>query len=115
MSTEEPDPPPPFQRHSQTSQEAAASIAAGNKQATLRQKVHDYLLFRGEAGATDEEMQRALEMGPSTQRPRRIELVRMGLARDTGRTRLTASGRKAVVWSAAAAAPAAVAGEERPS
>lgn len=48
-------------------------------------------------GATDEEMQLALGMNPSTQRPRRIELVRRGLVVEDG-TRRTSSGRNASVW-----------------
>lgn len=48
-------------------------------------------------GATDEEMQLALGMNPSTQRPRRIELVQAGLVVKDG-TRRTSSGRMAVVW-----------------
>lgn len=53
-------------------------------------------------GATDEEMQLALGMNPSTQRPRRIELARRGLVVEAG-TRKTASGRMACVWQATAA------------
>jgi hypothetical protein len=50
-------------------------------------------------GLTDEEMQRRLEMNPSTQRPRRIELARRGLVVECG-TRRTSSGRMATVWKA---------------
>jgi hypothetical protein len=50
-------------------------------------------------GLTDEEQQRLLEMNPSTQRPRRIELARRGLVVTCG-TRRTASGRNADVWKA---------------
>ena len=48
-------------------------------------------------GATDEEMQLAHGMNPSTQRPRRIELERRGLVVKDG-TRKTSSGRMASVW-----------------
>jgi transcription initiation factor IIE alpha subunit len=48
-------------------------------------------------GLTDEEMQTRLEMNPSTQRPRRIELARRGMVVEAG-TRRTSSGRMAVVW-----------------
>jgi hypothetical protein len=41
-----------------------------------------------------------LGMNPSTQRPRRIELCQRNLIVDSGTTRLTTSGRKAVVWKA---------------
>lgn len=55
------------------------------------------LLRENTAGLTDEEMQQRLRMNPSTQRPRRIELVRRGLVAEAG-TRKTSSGRMAVVW-----------------
>lgn len=86
----------PFQSHSKTSKEAAVAIegSAG----TLRHQVWGFLVGRGDAGATDEEIQNMLELNPSTQRPRRIELVNGGLVRDSGRTRLTQSRRKATVW-----------------
>jgi len=53
-------------------------------------------------GATDEEMQVALGMNPSTQRPRRIELVEEGLVVDSHERRRTRSGRAAIVWHAVA-------------
>ena len=87
---------PPSQRHSPTSRAAAEAIAptAG----TLRAAVLTYLRQRGDEGATDSECQESLGMNPSTQRPRRIELVEAGLVVDSGRVRKTPSGRKAVVW-----------------
>lgn len=86
---------PPCQRHSET------SVAAGNSIAyclgALQTAVLDYLTSRGEHGATDEEIQLALELNPSTQRPRRIELVRKGLVVARG-DRKTKSNRLATVW-----------------
>ena len=84
----------PFQRHSDTSIAAAREIEPLKE--TLRSKVLAYLNDR--VGATDEMMQRDLQMNPSTQRPRRIELVRMGLVKDSGVTMKTASGRQATIW-----------------
>ena len=83
-----------YQPHSDTSREAAERIepTAG----TLRRKVLDYMRVVREA--TDERMQDELRLNPSTQRPRRIELVASGHLRDSGRTALTKSGRKAVLW-----------------
>lgn len=49
-------------------------------------------------GATDEEVQDWLGMNPSTQRPRRVELVEGGWVCDSGLTRKTRSGTSAVVW-----------------
>lgn len=88
--------PPPAQHHSVTSVQAAERIEPDAK--TLRHRVLMVLKVNG--GLTDEEMQLGIPMNPSTQRPRRIELVNMGLVVDSGLTRLTRSGRKATVWRA---------------
>jgi len=88
---------PPAQRHSDTS--VAAADAIKPKAGTLRSRVHIHLTGCAD-GATDEEMQSALLMNPSTQRPRRIELEAAGLVRDSGLRRRTRSGRKATVWEA---------------
>jgi len=87
---------PPAQRHSGTSREAAEQIAGVS--GPLRRAVYEWLLGRGDQGGTDEEIQDALNMPASTQRPRRVELVETGFVRDSTRTRLTRSRRKAVVW-----------------
>lgn len=88
----------PFVSHSDTSREAAERISPANK---MRAQVLAVIKVAGHAGMTDEEVQTALAMNPSTQRPRRIELVQRGLVFDTGDWRLTKSGRKATVWAAA--------------
>lgn len=88
----------PFQKHSETSRDAAENIEP--RAGTLRAKVLAYLRDRGGNGATDLEMQDALGLGGSTQRPRRVKLVELGLAVDSGDVRVTESGRKAVVWRA---------------
>ncbi|MBI2725415.1 MAG: hypothetical protein HYX42_04115 [Polaromonas sp.] len=62
------------------------------------QKVLDSLKA---APATDEELQIALGMNPSTERPRRKELVDAGLVVETAERRKTLSGCKAIVWAAA--------------
>ena len=85
----------PFQRHSDASFAAARSLELAAP--TLRGKVYAALCARSD-GMIDEELQAALGMNPSTQRPRRIELVEMGLVVDSGETRKTASGRAATVW-----------------
>ncbi len=89
--------PPPSAPHvagSDTSRDAARAIrpALGDLQA----RVLECLRTRG--GLTDEQIQDALGMAPSTQRPRRVELERAGYARDSGERRSTRSGRRAVVW-----------------
>jgi predicted ArsR family transcriptional regulator len=83
-----------YQKHSDTSISAAVQIESSA--ATLRGDI--LRAIRGSDGMTDEELQDFLEMNPSTQRPRRIELVEKGLVRDSSRKRKTRSGRTAVVW-----------------
>ena len=87
-----------YQRHGQAPTSHAAAVqeapATGSKRHAVYQFVKDHHSF----GATDEEIQTGLDMNPSTQRPRRVELVDQGLLEDSGRTRLTRSRRSAVVW-----------------
>ena len=87
-------PAAPAVRSSPTSLAAAQSLTPETLNA-LQRRVYEFLLAT-EAGSTDEEMQRALRMNPSTQRPRRIELTRQRLVVEAG-TRMTARGRSAVV------------------
>lgn len=92
----------PYQRHSATSLEAARDIAG--KAGTLRRLVYEYLCRRGEHGATDEQIQRDLGLDGSTERPRRVRLVELGLVEAAPHTRATRSGRQATVWVAKEAA-----------
>ena len=89
----------PFQHHSETSRLAAESVCSIAK--TLRERVFREIAARGPTGATDDEVQVTLAMNPSTQRPRRIELVAARRVQDSGVKRKTRSGRLAVVWRAA--------------
>ena len=86
---------PAHQRGSETSEAAAEAIepTAGS----LRAVVLDWLRANP-SGWTDDEMQVALNMNPSTQRPRRIELIASGHVYDSGKKRATRSGRNAVIW-----------------
>jgi hypothetical protein len=88
--------PLPFQRGSETSRQAAEQAAPSAK--TLRAAVLRHIAGKGAFGATDEEIALALQLNPSTARPRRIELVDRGEVRDSGAKRETRSGRLAVVW-----------------
>ena len=87
---------PPHVRHSSTSKAAAKDIKPSA--ATLRSKLWSWLMAHGPA--TDEEMQLGLPMGQNTQRPRRVELVRMGKVIATGNKSKTKSGKQAIVWQA---------------
>lgn len=94
------DPPPaPYQRHSETSRAAALDIMP--KAGTLRRRVLDSIIAAGKHGRTDDEIQAFERMDPSTQRPRRIELVEAGLVKDSGQKRMTRSRKPATVWVAA--------------
>lgn len=86
---------PPAQHHSETSMAAAKQIKSHI--GPLHTRILAYLAARPE-GATDIEMQQELKIDPSTQRPRRIELVAMGKVVEYGTTRLTPSKRAATVW-----------------
>lgn len=87
----------PHVKGSKTSKAAAESFSEDALN-VLQAKVLAFI--RTNKGATDEEVQRALGLNPSTQRPRRIELVTRGLVIDSGTKRDTTSGRAAVVWCA---------------
>lgn len=88
---------PPFQAHSETSREAAIAnyYSAGSQRSRVLRCLRDH-----PDGLTDEELQELLNMNPSTQRPRRIELCdsEPPMVKDSGRTRKTKSGRNATVW-----------------
>jgi hypothetical protein len=91
---------PLFQRHSITSRAAAESLPRSTVNACQR-KVLEWLADQPD-GATDEQMQLGIPMPPSTQRPRRIELVVKGMIVQAGEGK-TASGRRAAKWRIAAA------------
>lgn len=86
---------PPAQRHSVTSVAAAEAIKP------KLNDLHNRLLIAfttvGQDGLTDEEGIAIVGITANTYRPRRIELVQAGLVRDSGKTRQTQSGRRAVV------------------
>ena len=91
----------PYVRNSETSKAAAQAVKPSAE--TLRQRLLACLRLHPD-GMTDEEMQDALQMQGSTQRPRRIELVNMGMVEPSETawrdpvTRKTRSGRLAQVW-----------------
>lgn len=86
--------PIPFSNDT-TSREAAESVR--EQLSRLRGRVLEAIVS-GPDGATDEEIQLYCALGGNTERPRRGELEKLGLIRDSGRTRRTASGRRAIVW-----------------
>lgn len=75
----------------------AAAAIAPMKPNMLRQ-VFDFVVNRGERGATDEEIAYALGMRESTARARRVELRDNGQVRDSLRRRRSCAGRQCVIW-----------------
>ena len=63
----------------------------------LRKQVAVYIASRGQQGATDQECQDALHMGPQTQTARRNELAEMGIIVSIG-SRKTRAKNDADVW-----------------
>jgi hypothetical protein len=91
-----PDLLPKSQPHSPTSQAAATAIRPDANR--LRAAVLEFLRTRGADGATDEDGIEGTGIGPSTFRPRRVELVELAMVKDSGTKRRTKSGRLAAVW-----------------
>lgn len=86
----------PSHNRTPTSIDAAESIA--RRAPTLRAIVLDHIAACRSHGATADEVCHSLEMLPQSATPRINELAKAGAILDSGRTRLTRSGRAAVVW-----------------
>jgi predicted ArsR family transcriptional regulator len=84
---------PPYQRHSRTSRAAAEQI----KPHVVTQRERILSALRRFGPQTDEQLQTFLGLDPSSERPRRIELVRDGLVVQDGEG-VTSSGRRAARW-----------------
>ncbi len=82
--------------HPETSHMAAARVWP--KTGTQRAKILKLLYDLWPGGQTDEEIQIRLGMPANSERPRRIELTRMGWVTDTFHTRETLGGDKAIIW-----------------
>lgn len=87
-----------FQHEGASDTQRLAALSVYPNTGTWRRQVLDSILSSGVIGATDEDLQLALNMNPSTQRPRRVELVEGGWVEDSKGRRKTRSGRDAVVW-----------------
>jgi hypothetical protein len=85
--------------HVETSQASAVAIKlrSGTQRAAVLLELFEANAC-GRSGMCDEELQFALEMGASSERPRRVELVRMGYVEDSKVRARTTSGMEAVVW-----------------
>ena len=85
-----------------TSREAANRMFTSATAQTVR--VLGFIACQGATGATDHEIQAALQLSGDTERPRRWSLLKWGLIRDSGLRRKSPAGRAAVVWVADEAA-----------
>jgi transcription initiation factor IIE alpha subunit len=78
------------------------SIEALQKVAPLipsfKKRVLDLMIERGAYGATDQEIETALEISGNTIRPTRMSLLKAGDIVDSGMTRLNHNGNKCIVW-----------------
>jgi len=83
-----------------TSEAAAEKIKPDTKM--LRGLVFGFILGRGSLGATDQEIQDALEVDGNTERPRRWELGRQPFFAiiNSGKKRKTHGSCNAIVWEA---------------
>ena len=93
MTFEPPSQPTPTSR--------AAARAARHSSARVRAMIRNHLVLCGSYGATDPEIQAALNLSGDTERPRRGDLFKAGFCIDSGFKRPTASGLMAIVWRAA--------------
>jgi len=79
--------------HPATSVDAAARALGRTSAARYRVLAALY-----ERPSTDEELQAALGLGANSERPRRVELVDLGLVAATGHRRPTSTGALSMVW-----------------
>ena len=95
---------PPHVSGSETSHQAAIEII--DHLGELQQRVFEVYLKAYEYGATTDEIQCVLGIGPQTACPRKRELEKMGKICRLGRKRRTRSGRLAEVYVATQFKPA---------
>jgi len=75
-----------------------AQIKAAPRLSSRRAMVYLYLCDQQEKGATDQEMQKALNMSGDTLRPARGSLLKDNLIYDSGKTRTNENGNECIVW-----------------
>jgi hypothetical protein len=92
---------PPARRNGPDTSRRAAAMAKPEA-ASRRGRVLEIIVARGSLGVTDIEIAEALNWQIPMTTPRRGELVRLGLVRDSGARRLSPWGRPSIVWVATA-------------
>ena len=86
----------PYVVGSDTSEQAARSMKPHSK--ALKEKILNFILTTGAKGATDDEIETAMNLRHQTASARRRELVQAGKLTESGEKRRTRSGRWAKVW-----------------
>jgi predicted transcriptional regulator len=86
----------PFVKGSVTSRDAAVSVV--DLTPSLRDRVYQHVLSKGNAGATCDEVEAELKLRHQTASARVRELAQLGRIVDSTGRRKTRSGRYAVIW-----------------
>ena len=80
------------------------SVAAAEKvlprTGSLKRKVYEYILSQGMRGATDQEIEKTLQIEGNTVRPSRVGLIKNGYIIDSGTTRKNHHNNDCIVWRA---------------
>lgn len=80
------------------------SIAAAAKvlprTGSLKRKVYEYIVGQGMRGATDQEIEKTLQIEGNTVRPTRVGLIKDGYIIDSGTTRKNHHNNDCIVWRA---------------
>lgn len=87
-----------FTNGTSTSNAAAASVQPSS--ASMEKQVLSFIRKQGNTGATDDEIEAALNFRHQTASARRRGLVLQGYVKDSGQKRKTRAGRPATVWRA---------------
>ncbi len=93
-----PDDRPDKLPHNRTDTSRLAAELAKPFAGKQRELVFEFIKAQGQHGATDQEIQDGLNMGESSERPRRVRLVELGHVADSRNMRMTRSGCPAKVW-----------------
>jgi hypothetical protein len=86
-------------RNAQRTSRAAAEKVLP-KTGSLKRRVYEYILNQGLRGATDQEIEKTLQIEGNTVRPTRVGLFKEGYIIDTGTTRKNHHNNDCIVWRA---------------
>jgi hypothetical protein len=98
-------PDTPGHRAVETSVEAAEALTP--RLGRLQRMALEAIRLAGPEGRTADELATVLKLDRWTVQPRTSELRRKGMIYDSGQRRQNATGKRAIVWTATTASPAA--------